>query len=100
MKYRPTSDNILVRLDPRDIEFGESGLMRPDIAAEMPMTGTVVARGPGRWARKVARRVPMTLAAGDRIVIPWATGQEISIGGVYHREVRESDVLATLDDAA
>lgn len=100
MKYRPTLDHVLVRLDPRDREFGRTGLVRPDIAEEMPMVGTVVARGPGRWARKAARRVPMTLTKGDRVMIPWATGQEITIGGVYHREVRESDVLATLDDAA
>jgi chaperonin GroES len=100
MKYIPTSDNILVRLDPRETEFGDSGLARPSVAEEMPMTGTVVARGPGRWGKKGVRRVPMTITTGDRVMIPWATGQEISIGGVYHREVRESDVLATLDDAA
>ncbi len=99
MRYRPTADHVLVRLDPRERTFGDSGLVRPDIAEEMPVEGTVVARGPGRWSRKrgVVKRLPMTVQAGDRVSIPWATGAELSFGGVYHRQVREDDVLGFVE---
>lgn len=96
MKYRPTGDKVLIRMDPSEGDW-DGVLVRPDIARDEPMIGTVVARGPGRWAKKGARRIPMGVDAGDRVMISWATGQQLTIGGVYHREVSDGDILGFVD---
>jgi len=125
MKYTPTADRVLVELEPMpgywNDESGLQGglartdagdsleqeqeqglLVRPDSGDEMPLYGTIRARGPGRWAKKGLRRVPMdpAIVPGQRVIIPWATGTELTIGGIYHREVCEGDILAFAEDEA
>lgn len=97
MKYTPTSNRVLVEMDPLD-RFWDDGqlLHRPNVGDEMPLSGTVRARGPGRWSKKrgLVKRLPMSVRPGQRVVIPWAVGTELTIAGRYHREVTEDEILA------
>jgi len=88
-------------MDPFDDHWDEGQLLvRPDIGREMPLGGTVVARGPGRWSKKrgINRRLPMSVAPGDCVMVPWATGVDLWFNGVYHRELHEDDILGTIGD--
>ncbi len=93
----PILDKVLIRMDPLEAEFGDSGIARPDIALEMPMAGTVAGRGPGGFDEK-GRRIPMEVRRGDRVAIPWRTGDEQTINGALHRWVQEHQILGIVED--
>jgi co-chaperonin GroES (HSP10) len=87
MKFTPIRDHVLVELDPFDPTFDGGPILRPDIAAEKPIWGTVAAVGPGL-------RHPIGLRPGARVIVPWATGHDLSIAGRLHVLLRESQILA------
>lgn len=73
---RPLADAVLVRRDRAPTHVGL--LEIPEDARERrPETGIVVAVGPGR-RRKDGSRQPLTVKAGDRVVIPRLAGLDWS----------------------
>lgn len=99
MKFRiPFEDRVLVKIDALE-EFydGDNLLKCPDGWQGMPMSGTVAATGPGRWARKGARRMPMEVRKGDRVGVPWRGGKEITINGEMYRELPETDLFGFIE---
>lgn len=97
MRITPKQDQILVRLDPFEGDFYGTGIVRPDTALDKPHLGTVIARGPGRYHGKSLTFRPTTVASGDRVVIPWATGLDIKADGDRLVLLRESDIIATIE---
>lgn len=93
MRLTPTGDRVVVLLDPLEETFGDSGLVRPDTCAEKPHWGEVIAVGPGRVTRKGVR-VPPGVHRGDRVCVPWATGNDIYLNGRLAVNVREAEILA------
>lgn len=87
MKLTPIADGVLVRLDPLEETFGDSTLVRPDVAKEKPMWGEVL--GVGRRAPSVHR--------GDRVCVPWRSGHDLRIGGRLCVMAREEQILAVDD---
>ena len=68
MNLKPLDDRIVVR--PKEAEeMTISGIVIPDTAKEKPQQGEVLAVGPG-GLDKDGKRVPMGVAAGDRVLIP------------------------------
>lgn len=93
MRLRPVQDEVLVKLDPFEKEFGDSGIVRPDIAYDKQMWGTV--RGVGKGYRdKKGRFIPTTLKIGQRVYCPWVTGHDLDINGEPHLKIRERKILA------
>lgn len=90
---KPVGDMVLVRLDQCDENFGNSVLVRPDVAKDKPKWGTVVAAGPGRHTKK-NKWLPMSLVVGNRVCVPWATGHDMTIGGREHVMLHEAEILA------
>ena len=93
MRVNLLRDDVLVRLDPLEDTFGESGLVRPDIAKDRPRWGTIVGTGPGRHTKKGF--VPVTLGMLARVLIPFTGGTELKIGGKTHVVLSEQSILAT-----
>jgi co-chaperonin GroES (HSP10) len=97
MKIRPRNDKVLVELDDFEKMFGEdSAIIRPEIAFDKPLWGTVRGVGPGKYSRKgVFLRT--TLRPGDRVLVPWVRGHDLSIAGKLHVMVSEfakDDIIA------
>ena len=92
---KPLGDRILARrLEPEEEVRG--GIIIPDTAKEKPLEAEVVAVGAGRLGED-GERMPMELAAGDRILISKYGGTEVKLDGVEHLILREDDVLAVLE---
>lgn len=87
MKFRPRNDRVLVRLDDESQESA-GGLHIPENNRLRPFWGTVCASGPGTDAEDNSTH------AGDRVLISWDVGQRLTIDGVEHLLVSESDILA------
>ena len=94
-KVTPLQDRLVVkRLEEGEIKRG--GIIIPDTAKEKPQEAQVFAAGPGRVSDD-GTRIPMSVKAGDRILIGKYTGTEVKIDGEDYLIVREDDVLATIE---
>jgi chaperonin GroES len=92
---KPLEDRIVVR--PLEAEqTTASGLVIPDTAKEKPQEGEVLAVGPGRFDDAGAKRVPMDVKVGDKVLYGKYSGTEVTIDGEQFLILRESDVLAVI----
>jgi chaperonin GroES len=97
MNCRPLHDRLVVRR----LEEGEQtvgSLIIPDSAKEKPQRGTVIATGSGT-VREDGTRVPLDVKAGDLILFGKYASQDITLDGEQFLIMRESDVLAVVQDA-
>ena len=92
MAITPLYDRVMLkRVDPAETVKG--GIIIPDTAKEKPMEALVVAVGEGKFDDN-GKRVPMSVKAGDRVLIGKYSGTEVKIDGVDHVIVREDEILA------
>ena len=94
------SDNVLVELDPFATKGGEedfygSGIIRPEVAEERSLWGTVRAVGGGRETKRGI--VLTTVRPGDRVLVPWNEGDEMTINEKLHIMIPESKLLAVVE---
>lgn len=93
LKIRPLEDRVVV--EPFEAEeMTRGGIVLPSAAREKPLTGKVVAAGPGKLIERSGERGKMSLKVGDVIFYGKYTGTEIEIDGTDYVILRESDVLA------
>ncbi|HOU89503.1 MAG TPA: co-chaperone GroES [Polyangiaceae bacterium] len=98
MGFRPLHDRILARrVAENDKPAG--GLFIPDTAKEKPLEAVVVAVGDGKVLDDGTVH-PLTVKAGDRVLIGKYTGAEVKLDGEDHLILREDDVLAIVGDEA
>ncbi len=91
MAIKPLYDRVLLkRCEPAETVKG--GIIIPDTAKEKPMEALVVAVGEGKRADD-GKLIPMTVKAGDKVLIGKYTGTEIKIEGEDHVIVREDEIL-------
>ena len=92
MKIKPLFDRVLLkRIEEKEVARG--WIIIPDTAKEKPQEAEVVALGDGRLDDN-GKRIPMTVEAGNRVLIGKYTGQDIKIDDVEHTIVREDEILA------
>ncbi len=94
--YRPLDDRVIVRPHEADDKTA-SGIYLPEGAKERPMTGTVLAVGPGKLSED-GDRTPVSVKQGDKVVYGKYAGTEIEIDGEKHLIVKETELLAVLED--
>lgn len=101
MKFKMLSNNVLVKIDPLEDHYDTGGLLKcPDGWQGMPHTGTVMATGPGKWAKNGVRRLHMDARKGDRVALDWRGGKELYINDELYRVLPESELWGVVEDAA
>jgi chaperonin GroES len=93
---RPLGDRVVVRPLERE-EVTKSGIVLPDTAKEKPQQGEVLAVGTGRVLDD-GTRLPMELKAGDRVLFAKYSGTEFKQEQEEYLILRESDVLAIVEN--
>ena len=94
MAIRPLYDRVMLkRVDPAETMKG--GIIITDTAKEKPMEAEVVAVGAGKYNDK-GELNPMSVKAGQKVLIGKYTGTEVKLDGVDHVIVREDEILAIL----
>lgn len=91
MAVKPLEDRILVKPAERE-SMTDSGLYLPETSKERPMTGTVVAVGPGKLLDNGTIAKPQ-VKKGDTVVFGKYAGTEVEIRGLEHMIMRESELL-------
>lgn len=91
MTIKPLSDRVLIEPAKAE-EVTAGGIIIPDSAKEKPLKGTVKAVGNG------TKDEAMVLKEGDKVLYGKYAGTEIEVDGNKWLMMRQSDVLAVIED--
>lgn len=96
LKLRPLADRLVVKpLESEEITPG--GIVLPETAKEKPQKGEVLAVGPGARDDE-GDRIALDVRVGDKVLFAKYSGTEIKLDGEKMLILRESDILAVLDE--
>lgn len=96
MKLKPLGDRLIVKVVEEE-ETTASGIVLPDTAKEKPQKGKVVAVGEGRLDDN-GQRIPLDVSEGDEVLYSKYGGTDINVDGDELLVLRESDVLAKVQN--
>ena len=91
----PLRDRILVRRI-EEAEQKVGGIIVPDSAKEKPQQAEVRAMGSNRVLDN-GQRVPLTLKAGDKVLIGKWSGTEVKIDDEDYLILKEDEVLGVME---
>lgn len=92
MNLKPIRDRIVIKMLEAETAT-KSGLIIPDVAAEKPSQGQVLATGPGRVTPDGVT-VTMQVKNGDSVLFSKHAGQTVKVNGEEYHILREDDVMA------
>ena len=93
---KPLGSRVLVEpLEQEEVTAG--GIVLPDTAKEKPQKGTVLSVGPGD-RDDTGKYIPMDVKVGDVVLFAKYGGTEIKIEGKKLLILRESDLLAIVEN--
>ncbi len=96
MAFRPLHDRVLV--EPLNAEEKTAGgIIIPDTAKEKPMEGKIVAVGTG-YKSDDGKVTPLDVKKGDTVLYAKFAGTEVRIDGKDLLIVKETDILAVIED--
>src|SRR5512146_1579563 len=93
---KPLGSRVVVEPIEQD-EVTAGGIVLPETAKEKPQKGKVLSVGAGDRNDK-GERVPMDVATGDTVLFAKYAGTEIKVDGKKLLILRESDLLAIVDE--
>ena len=93
ISIRPLGDRVLVEPVESEETFGGGAFVLPETAKEKPQQGMIRAAGPGKYDEDGAKRVPMDVQEGDRVLFAKYAGTEVKLDGVKMLIMKESDIL-------
>lgn len=96
MKLKPIQDRVLVKREDAE-EKTSGGIIIPDTSKEKPSKGVVVAVGDGVRDEK-GNIIPMTLKVGDKVFFTKWGGTEVKIDNEDLLIMKESDILAIIEE--
>ncbi|MBQ7921277.1 MAG: co-chaperone GroES [Clostridia bacterium] len=95
MTLKPLADRVVVKAVEAE-ETTKTGIVLPGTAKEKPQVAEVVAVGPGGLVE--GKEVTMTVKVGDKVITSKYAGTEVKCDGVEYNVVRQSDILAIVED--
>lgn len=96
MNLKPLGDRLVIQPAEQD-EQTTSGIFLPETAKEKPQQGKVIAAGPG--ARKEnGERIALDVQVDDTVLYAKYSGTSIKLDGTEYLIVKESDVLAIVEN--
>ncbi len=96
LKLRPLDDYVVI--EPlEEEERTPEGIVLPDVAKEKPQKGKVVAVGPGKLLKN-GKRAAMSVKEGDTVLYGKYAGTEVKVGDKEFNIMRESEILAVIED--
>ncbi len=96
ISFKPLGSRVVVEPIEQD-EVTAGGIVLPETAKEKPQKGKVLSIGPGDRNEK-GERIPMDVASGDTVLFAKYAGTEIKVDGKKLLILRESDLLAIVDE--
>lgn len=95
MKLKPLGDRVVLQQLVAE-ETTKSGLVIPGQAKEKPQQAEVVAAGPGGMVE--GHEVVMNVKVGDQVIFSKYSGTEVEIDDQEYIIVKQSEILAIVED--
>lgn len=95
MTLKPLSDRVVVKLLEAE-ETTRGGIILAAAAKEKPQIAQIVAVGPGGLVD--GKEVEMTVSVGQKVITSKYSGTEVKCDGEEYTIVRQSDILAIVED--
>ncbi len=96
MNVQPLNDRVLIKpFEAEEVTAG--GIVIPDTAKEKQQRGKIIAVGGGKL-NKDGSRSELCVAVGDVVVYSKYAGSEVKIDGNAHQIMRESEILAVIEE--
>ncbi|KAK3049776.1 mitochondrial heat shock protein Hsp10 [Extremus antarcticus] len=92
----PLLDRVLVQRVKAESKTA-GGIFLPDSAVKELNEAKVLAVGPGAWDRD-GKRMAMSVAAGDKVLIPQYGGSPIKVGEDEYSIFRDHELLAKIKE--
>ncbi|PKS08887.1 hypothetical protein jhhlp_003500 [Lomentospora prolificans] len=92
----PLLDRVLVQRVKAETKTA-SGIFLPESSVKDLNEAKVLAVGPGQLD-KDGKRIPMGVAAGDRVLIPQFGGSPVKVGEEEYTLFRDSEILAKISE--
>ncbi|RMD44896.1 hypothetical protein DV735_g135, partial [Chaetothyriales sp. CBS 134920] len=92
----PLLDRVLVQRLKSETKTA-SGIFLPESAQKELNQAKVLAVGPGGLDRE-GKRIPMSVKAGDSVLIPQFGGQNVKVGDDEYHLFRDSEILAKINE--
>lgn len=96
ISLKPLGNRVVVEPMEQE-EVTASGIVLPETAKEKPQKGSVLAVGPGE-RNEAGERIPLDVREGDTVLYAKYAGTEIKLDGEKLLILRESDLLAIVQD--
>ena len=95
MTIKPLADRVVIKMVEAE-ETTKSGIILTSAAQEKPQYAYIVAVGPGGVVD--GKEVKMTVKVGDKVLTSKYSGTEVKVDGEECTIVRQSDILAVVED--
>jgi len=96
INLKPLGSRVVVEpLESEEVTAG--GIVLPDTAKEKPQKGTILAIGPGDRDDE-GKRIALDVKEGDVVLYAKYSGTEIKVDGKKLLILRESDILAIIEN--
>ncbi|MBQ7859203.1 MAG: co-chaperone GroES [Faecalibacterium sp.] len=95
MKIMPLADRVVIKMMEAE-ETTRGGIILTASAKEKPQVAVVVAVGPGGMVD--GHEVEMIVKVGDKVLTSKYSGTEVKVDGEECTIVRQSDILAIVQD--
>ena len=95
MSIKPLADRVVLRFVEAE-ETTKSGIILAAAAKEKPQIAEVVAVGPGGLVD--GKEIVMTVKVGDKVITSKYSGTEVKCDGIEYNIVKQSDILAIVED--
>ena len=97
LNLRPLADRVVVEPVEQEETFAGGQLVLPETAKEKPQQGNIIAVGLGKKDDD-GDRIPMDVEVGQRVLFAKYAGTEIKMDGKKLLILRESDLLAIVEN--
>ncbi len=95
MNITPLGERIVIKVLESE-EKTKSGIFIPDTAKEKPQMGEVMAVGSGKVLEN-GQKVALDVKVGDKVLYAKYAGTEVKLDGEEYMVLKESDVLAIVN---
>jgi len=93
--FVPLMDRVLVQ-KAEAVAKTKGGILIPEKAQSKVLEAMVVAVGPGARNSTTGAHIPMSVAVGDKVMLPEYGGSKIELEDKEYTLLREADIVAKL----
>ena len=94
-KVKPIDDRVVIQPTEAKNQT-DSGIILPESAQEKPLTGTIIAVGPGKL-NDDGSRSELSVKVGDTVLFGKYGGTEVELDGEEVKILRESEILGVIE---